>query len=32
MLCGMVAFTRDKRIEQAIEWIAEGRKRNWKYQ
>jgi len=24
--------TRDKRIEQAIEWIAEGKKRNWKYQ
>jgi hypothetical protein len=21
-----------KRIEQAIEWIAEGKKRNWKYQ
>jgi uncharacterized protein YdeI (YjbR/CyaY-like superfamily) len=24
--------TRNKRIEQAIEWIAEGKKRNWKYQ
>jgi uncharacterized protein YdeI (YjbR/CyaY-like superfamily) len=24
--------TRDKRIEQAVEWIAEGKKRNWKYQ
>ncbi|MBC8145102.1 MAG: YdeI/OmpD-associated family protein [bacterium] len=24
--------TRDRRIEQAIEWIAEGKSRNWKYQ
>ena len=24
--------TRDKRIAQAIEWLAEGRKRNWKYE
>jgi uncharacterized protein YdeI (YjbR/CyaY-like superfamily) len=24
--------TRDKRIVQAIEWIAEGKQRNWKYQ
>jgi len=24
--------TRDKRITQAIEWIAEGKQRNWKYQ
>ncbi len=24
--------TRDKRMEQAIEWIAEGKGRNWKYQ
>ena len=24
--------TRAKRIEQAVEWIAEGKKRNWKYQ
>lgn len=24
--------TRDKRIVQAIEWLAEGRKRNWKYE
>ncbi len=24
--------TRDKRIAQAVEWIAEGRQRNWKYQ
>lgn len=23
--------TRDKRIAQAIEWLAEGRSRNWKY-
>jgi uncharacterized protein YdeI (YjbR/CyaY-like superfamily) len=23
--------TRDKRMEQAIEWIAEGKQRNWKY-
>lgn len=23
--------TRDKRIEQALEWIAEGKQRNWKY-
>ena len=26
------AETRDKRIAQAIEWIAEGKQRNWKYQ
>ncbi len=24
--------TRDKRIAQAIEWIGEGKQRNWKYQ
>ncbi|HEY2860407.1 MAG TPA: YdeI/OmpD-associated family protein [Terracidiphilus sp.] len=24
--------TRDKRIVQAVEWIAEGKQRNWKYQ
>lgn len=24
--------TRDKRIQQALEWIAEGKSRNWKYQ
>ncbi|MDE2437108.1 MAG: YdeI/OmpD-associated family protein [Sphingomonadales bacterium] len=24
--------TRDKRIAQAIEWLAEGKKRNWKYE
>ena len=24
--------TRDKRIETAIEWIGEGKQRNWKYQ
>ena len=24
--------TRDKRIAQAVEWISEGKKRNWKYQ
>ncbi len=24
--------TRDKRIEQALEWIAEGKRRNWKYE
>lgn len=24
--------TRDKRIAQALEWIAEGKTRNWKYQ
>jgi uncharacterized protein YdeI (YjbR/CyaY-like superfamily) len=24
--------TRDKRIETALEWIAEGKQRNWKYQ
>ena len=24
--------TRDKRITQAIEWISEGKQRNWKYQ
>jgi uncharacterized protein YdeI (YjbR/CyaY-like superfamily) len=24
--------TRDKRMEQAVEWISEGKGRNWKYQ
>ncbi|MEZ5045911.1 MAG: YdeI/OmpD-associated family protein [Chitinophagaceae bacterium] len=24
--------TRQKRLDQAIEWIAEGKKRNWKYE
>lgn len=24
--------TRDKRIAQAVEWLAQGRKRNWKYE
>ena len=24
--------TRDKRIAQAVDWIAEGKKRNWKYE
>jgi uncharacterized protein YdeI (YjbR/CyaY-like superfamily) len=24
--------TRDKRIATAVEWIAEGKQRNWKYQ
>lgn len=24
--------TRDSRIEQAVEWIAEGKKRHWKYE
>jgi uncharacterized protein YdeI (YjbR/CyaY-like superfamily) len=24
--------TRDKRVETAMEWIAEGKQRNWKYQ
>ena len=24
--------TRDKRIAQAIEWLSEGKQRNWKYQ
>ncbi|HWD88560.1 MAG TPA: YdeI/OmpD-associated family protein [Mucilaginibacter sp.] len=24
--------TREKRMEQALEWIAEGKSRNWKYQ
>jgi uncharacterized protein YdeI (YjbR/CyaY-like superfamily) len=24
--------TREKRIQQALEWIAEGKSRNWKYQ
>src|ERR1035437_3202970 len=23
--------TRDRRIAQAVEWIAEGKQRNWKY-
>jgi uncharacterized protein YdeI (YjbR/CyaY-like superfamily) len=26
------AETRDKRIAQAVEWMAEGKKRNWKYE
>ena len=26
------AETRTKRIAQAVEWIAEGKKRNWKYE
>ena len=26
------AATRDSRIAQAVEWIAEGKSRNWKYQ
>jgi uncharacterized protein YdeI (YjbR/CyaY-like superfamily) len=26
------AATREKRMEQALEWIAEGKSRNWKYQ
>jgi hypothetical protein len=26
------ANTRDRRIAQAIEWIAQGKSRNWKYQ
>jgi uncharacterized protein YdeI (YjbR/CyaY-like superfamily) len=24
--------TRDKRIEQAVEWIGDGKRRNWKYE
>jgi uncharacterized protein YdeI (YjbR/CyaY-like superfamily) len=24
--------TRDKRIAQAVEWMAEGKRRNWKYE
>jgi len=24
--------TRDRRLEQAVEWIAEGKSRNWKYE
>jgi uncharacterized protein YdeI (YjbR/CyaY-like superfamily) len=24
--------TREKRIQSAVEWIAEGKQRNWKYQ
>jgi len=24
--------TRDRRLEQAIEWISEGKGRNWKYE
>ena len=24
--------TRDKRVAQAVEWMAEGKSRNWKYQ
>ncbi|HEX8380990.1 MAG TPA: YdeI/OmpD-associated family protein [Allosphingosinicella sp.] len=24
--------TRDRRIAQAVEWLAEGKKRNWKYE
>ncbi|MBS1821659.1 MAG: YdeI/OmpD-associated family protein [Acidobacteria bacterium] len=26
------AETREKRVAQAVEWIAEGKQRNWKYQ
>lgn len=26
------AATRDKRIAQAVDWLAEGKKRNWKYE
>ncbi|PNU05844.1 YdeI/OmpD-associated family protein [Novosphingobium guangzhouense] len=26
------AATREKRMAQALEWIAEGKKRNWKYE
>ncbi|EZP84749.1 hypothetical protein BV97_00509 [Novosphingobium resinovorum] len=26
------AATREKRMAQAVEWIAEGKKRNWKYE
>jgi uncharacterized protein YdeI (YjbR/CyaY-like superfamily) len=26
------AETRAKRIAQAVEWLAEGKKRNWKYE
>jgi uncharacterized protein YdeI (YjbR/CyaY-like superfamily) len=24
--------TKEKRVAQAVEWIAEGKQRNWKYQ
>jgi uncharacterized protein YdeI (YjbR/CyaY-like superfamily) len=24
--------TRQKRLEQAVEWMAQGKTRNWKYQ
>jgi uncharacterized protein YdeI (YjbR/CyaY-like superfamily) len=24
--------TRDRRLETAVEWIAEGKRRNWKYE
>jgi uncharacterized protein YdeI (YjbR/CyaY-like superfamily) len=26
------AATRAKRIEQAVEWMAQGKKRHWKYE
>ena len=26
------AATRQKRIAQAVEWLAEGKRRNWKYE
>lgn len=26
------AETREKRVAQAVEWLAEGKKRNWKYE
>jgi uncharacterized protein YdeI (YjbR/CyaY-like superfamily) len=26
------AETKEKRVAQAVEWIAEGKQRNWKYQ
>lgn len=26
------AATREKRIAQEVEWLTEGKKRNWKYE
>ena len=26
------AETKEKRVAQAVEWMAEGKQRNWKYQ
>jgi hypothetical protein len=30
--CAEVEGTRQRRLETAIEWMGEGKSRNWKYQ